>query len=313
MLRLVGKRLVQLLMVLLFLSIMTFTLMKLAPGDPVLSILQADKLNVTRADEAKLREEFGFDQPLYVQYGKWMQGLFRLDLGHSYLTGEPVWEEMMKRLPITLQLTAGALVVMLFISFPLGILGARYPNKWPDQISRVLALIGASVPSFWLGLFLIYFFAFRFQLLPSTGRDTWFHMILPSLTLGFSLAAVYARLLRAGLLDSLSQEYIRAARARGVPERRILWRHALRGALLPIITVFGTSIGHLIGGSVVVEMLFSWPGLGSMAIEAIFGRDYPVIQGYVLLTGVFVVGMNLLVDLSYRLVDPRIRFRKEDS
>ena len=294
-------------MVVFVLSIFTFGLMKLAPGDPVMSILNADEMMVTEADQAKLRNELGFDQPIYVQYGKWMFGLIKLDLGTSYMSGKPVWKEMMERLPITFQLTAGALVVMVSISIPLGIISARYPRKWPDQISKALALIGASIPSFWLGLILIYFFAFKLQILPSNGRGTFAQMILPSFALGFSLAAVYARLIRAGLIESFSKDYILAGRARGVKEWRILWFHAFRAALLPVITVFGLSMGSLLGGAVVIEILFSWPGLGSMAVDAIFSRDYPVIQGYVLLTGIFVVVVNLLVDLSYYLIDPRIQ------
>jgi len=312
-LELVRKRLVQLVIVLFLLSIFTFSLMKLAPGDPVMAILNADEMMVTEADQVKLRSELGFDQPLYVQYGQWMLGLIKLDLGQSYMSGKPVWDEMMERLPITVQLTVGALLVMVSISVPLGILSARYPGKWPDQISRILALIGASVPSFWFGLMLIYFFAFKFQIFPSTGVGTFSQTILPSFALGFSLAAVYARLLRAGLLGSFSEDYIQAARARGVKEWRILWFHAFRAALLPVITVFGLSMGSLLGGAVVIEILFSWPGLGSMAVDAIFSRDYPVIQGYVLLTGVFVVVMNLCVDLSYYLLDPRIKQGKEGS
>ncbi|MFJ8265576.1 nickel ABC transporter permease [Peribacillus asahii] len=313
MLELVRKRLVQLVIVLFLLSIFTFSLMKLAPGNPVMAILNADEMMVTEADQVKLRSELGFDQPLYVQYGQWMLGLIKLDLGQSYMSGKPVWDEMMERLPITVQLTVGALLVMVSISVPLGILSARYPGKWPDQISRLLALIGASVPSFWFGLMLIYFFAFKLQILPSTGMGTFSQTILPSFALGFSLAAVYARILRAGLLGSFSEDYIQAARARGVKEWRILWFHAFRAALLPVITVFGLSMGSLLGGAVVIEILFSWPGLGSMAVDAIFSRDYPVIQGYVLLTGVFVVVMNLFVDLSYYLLDPRIKQGKEES
>jgi nickel ABC transporter permease subunit NikB len=310
---LVRKRLIQLVIVVFLLSLFTFGLMKLAPGDPVMTILNADEMMVTEADQAKLRSELGFDQPLYVQYGQWMLGLIKLDLGKSYMSGKPVWNEMMERLPITVQLTVGALVVMVSISVPLGILSARYPGKWPDQISRILALIGASIPSFWFGLMLIYFFAFKLQILPSTGMGTFSQTILPSFALGFSLGAVYARLLRAGLLESFSEDYIQAARARGVKEWRILWFHAFRAALLPVITVFGLSMGSLLGGAVVIEILFSWPGLGSMAVDAIFSRDYPVIQGYVLLTGVFVVVVNLLVDLSYYLIDPRIKQGKEGT
>lgn len=313
MLSLVRKRLLQLVMVVFVLSIFTFGLMKLAPGDPVMEILNADEMMVTEADQEKLRSELGFDQPLYIQYGQWVHGLIQLDLGTSYMSGKPVWNEMMERLPVTVQLTAGALLVMVSISVPLGIISARYPRKWPDHISRILALIGASIPSFWLGLMLIYIFAFKLQILPSTGIGSFSQMILPSFALGFSLAAVYARLLRAGLLESFSEDYIQAGRARGVKEWRLLWFHAFRAALLPVITVFGLSMGSLLGGAVVIEMLFSWPGLGSMVVDAIFSRDYPVIQGYVLLTGVFVVVLNLLVDISYYLIDPRIKQGKGEN
>jgi ABC-type dipeptide/oligopeptide/nickel transport system permease component len=286
--------------------------MKLAPGDPVLTILNADEMLVTEEDQATLRSDLGFDQPLYVQYGKWMLNLAQLDLGKSYMTGKPVWDELMERLPITIELTTFALFIMISIAIPLGVLSAINAGRWPDQVSRILALIGASIPNFWLGLILIYLFTFKLQILPSSGIGSYSHIILPAFTLGFTFAVVYARLLRAGLLQSMSEDFILAGRARGLKEWRILWIHAFRAAILPIITVFGLSIGSFLGGAVVVEILFSWPGLGSLAVEAIFNRDYPVIQGYVLFTGIFVVIVNLLVDLSYYVIDPRIN-RKEEA
>lgn len=286
--------------------------MKLAPGDPVLTILNADEMLVTEEDQAKLRSDLGFDQPLYVQYGKWMLNLAQLDLGKSYMTGKPVWDELMERLPITIELTTFALFIMISIAIPLGVLSAIKAGKWPDQVSRILALIGASIPNFWLGLILIYLFTFKLQILPSSGIGSYSQIILPAFTLGFTFAVVYARLLRAGLLQSMSEDFILAGRARGLKEWRILWIHAFRAAILPVITVFGLSMGSFLGGAVVVEILFSWPGLGSLAVEAIFNRDYPVIQGYVLLTGIFVVIVNLLVDLSYYVIDPRIN-RKEEA
>lgn len=199
---------------------------------------------------------------------------------------------------------------MVVIAFPFGILAAKYPKRWPDHLSRILALIGAGIPSFWMGLLLIYMVSYKLQWLPAMGQRGVESMILPSVTLGFPMAAVYARLLRAGLLESLSQEYIRAARARGISERSIFLRHAMRAALLPVLTVFGMSVGSLLAGSVVIETIFAWPGLGSMVVEAIFQRDYPVVQGYVIFTGIFVVLVHLVVDLTYGLLDPRIRMRK---
>lgn len=278
----------------------------------MLTILNADEMVVTEEDQAKLRNELGFDEPIYVQYGKWMFNLVQLDLGKSYMTGKPVSDELMERLPITLELTMFAILIMASITVPLGVLAARNVNRWPDQLSRFLALIGASIPSFWLGLILIYVFAFKLHILPSSGIGSYSHIILPAFTLGFTFAVVYARLLRAGLLQSMSEDYILAGRARGVKEWRLLWLHAFRAALLPVITVFGLSIGSFLGGAVVIEILFSWPGLGSLAVDAIFSRDYPVIQGYVMLTGVFVVIVNLFVDLSYFVIDPRIK-RKEGT
>ncbi|WP_279386464.1 nickel ABC transporter permease [Paenibacillus xerothermodurans] len=306
----IGKRVMQLLGVLFILSAATFTLMKMAPGDPVKTILQADEFAVTEADEAKLRAQLGFDQPAAVQYGRWLWGIMRLDLGKSFLSGKPVWDLIMSRLPTTAQLAAGALAVMALITVPVGIAAAKFPGRWPDHLSRLLAWIGASIPSFWLGLILIYLFSYQLQLLPSMGTGSLAQTILPAFTLGFSLAAVYARLLRVGLLEALAQDYVRAARARGISEWRIMTRHALRAAILPVVTMFGMSIGYLLGGSIVVETLFSWPGLGSMVMDAILGRDYPVIQGYILFTGVVIVAINMLVDLSYYLIDPRLRIRK---
>lgn len=254
--------------------------MKLAPGDPVLLLLRADELNVTQSDEATLRQELGFERPLPVQYGEWVWKLLQFDLGDSYFKGKPVLDSLVERLPVTIQLTAGALIVMIWIAVPLGILSAKYPGRLPDHASRWFALVGTSMPTFWMGLLLIYLVAYKLQWLPTMGKGGLKHLVLTSLTLGLGLAAVYARLLRAGLLDSLSREYIRAARARGLTEWRIMTRHAMRAALLPVVTVFGMSIGSLLAGSVVVETLFSWPGIGSLAVESIFQRDYPIIQGY---------------------------------
>jgi len=273
-------------------------------------ILDTEELAVTQADEEALRKELGFDQPLFKQYASWLFQLMKLDMGDSYIKGKPVLDELIQRLPATIQLAVGGMVVMVLIAAPLGILAAKYPGRWPDHVSRLFALIGASIPSFWLGLLLIYAFAYQWKWLPTMGKGGLSSFILPSLTLGFAMAAVYSRLLRTGLLESLSQEYIRAVRARGIAEWRIMTKHALRAALLPVLTVFGMSMGNLLAGQVVIETLFSWPGLGGMIVEAIFQRDYPIVQGYVLFTGFFVVVVNLLVDLTYSLLDPRIRFGK---
>lgn len=301
------SRIIQLIFVLFVLSLATFLLMKMAPGDPVLTILKASEGAVSQSDQEQVREELGLNLPLVQQYGLWLRGVIQLDLGKSFVNNQAVWDLMMDRLPATVYLTSGAIIVLLLISVPLGILAAKYKGKWPDHLSRLFALIGASIPSFWLGLLLIYAFAFKLNWLPTMGSGEVRHLVLPSITLGFVMTPEYIRLLRSGLLDALSQEYVRAARARGIAEWRVIARHALRAALLPVITIFGMSLGALLAGSVVTEILFAWPGMGSMVMEAITQRNYPVIQGYVLLTGIFIVTVNVLVDLSYSLLDPRIR------
>jgi peptide/nickel transport system permease protein len=289
------------------LSIATFLLMKMAPGDPVLSILKASEGAVSQFDQEQVREQLGLNLPWIQQYGLWLRGVLQLDLGKSLVNNRDVWHIMMDRFPATVFLALGALLVLLLVSVPLGVLAAKYKGKWPDHLSRIFALIGASIPSFWLGLLLIYAFAYKLNWLPTMGSGDVRHLVLPSITLGFVMAPEYIRLLRAGLLDALSQEYVRAARARGIAEWRVIARHAMRAALLPLMTIFGMSLTALLAGSVVTETLFAWPGLGSMLMEAITQRNYPVIQGYVLLTGICIVTANVLVDLSYSLLDPRIR------
>ncbi|MCR8842703.1 ABC transporter permease [Paenibacillus sp. SC116] len=310
MLMIIKERLLQLVIVLFFLSLFTFTLMKLAPGDPVFSILRADEVAATSADEDALRKELGLDQPIYVQYAQWMYSIIKFDFGNSLINGKPVWQDIIERLPATLELAAGSLLIMLVISIPLGLLAAKYKGRCIDHISSILALLGASIPAFWLGLMLIYGFSYKLGWLPTMGMGSTAHLVLPSITLGFGLAAIYARMLRAGLLEVLAQEYIRTARARGVGEWRIMYKHALRAALIPVMTVFGSSAGSILAGSVIIETLFSWPGLGAMAIEAIFKRDYPVIQAYVMISGSMIVMVNLLIDLSYTWIDPRVRYVK---
>ncbi|MCT8137028.1 ABC transporter permease [Anaerobacillus sp. CMMVII] len=296
--------------VIFMLTIITFSLMKLAPGDPIWTMLQVDEVIITFEEKESLREELLFDQPILIQYGNWLKNIVRLDLGKSFVSQQPVTKEIGSRIMPTLFLTMGGLAVMMGIALLLGSLAAIYQNRWIDHLSRLLAFAGASVPTFWLGLIMIYLFSVKFAILPALEHGGIKSLILPSFTLGLGLAAVYARLLRAGLLESYSQEYIRAARARGIGEWQILRVHALRSALVPVITMFGMSFGSLLGGSVVVEVLFSYPGLGKLVVDAVFKRDYPLIQGYVLFTGVVVVFVNLIVDLSYRFLDPRIRYGK---
>jgi len=308
--RYLAKRLLYLLPVMLGVSIVTFGLINLAPGDPAELILRSGGVEPTREAVEALREELGLNDPVYIQYGRWVWNAAQLNLGKSFRTGRPVAEEILSRFPATLELTFAAMVFMVCLALPAGIFSALYRHAFLDHLSRLGALFGASLPGFWLGLVLIYFFAVKLGLLPVMGRGGLKHLVLPAVTLGFGLAAVYARTLRAGMLDVLGQDYIRVARAKGLKEKWVIGRHALKNALLPAVTLLGMSFGHLLGGAVIVETIFAWPGVGKFAVDSIFNRDYPVIQGYALFMAVVFVLVNLLVDISYVFLDPRIRLER---
>ena len=308
--RILMGRAAEVMVFLLAVTFVSFLFARLAPGDPVLSILRVDDVSVTTAQVETLREEMGFNEPLLVQYGNWFMDFVKLDFGKSYLTNQPVLEMLLSGLPATLELTVGALMVMLLIAVPLGSLAAIYRNSWIDQVSRWISLFGAAVPSFWLGLLLIDLFGVRLNMLPTMGRDGFVSILLPSVTLGLAITSVYVRLLRSSLIDALSNDYIKAARSRGISGVQIFFFHALRAALPPVITVFGVSLGSLIGGVVVIEVIFAYPGIGKMVVEAIRARDYPVIQGYLFLMAVIVFIVNSLVDISYRYLNPRIRMQE---
>ncbi|PLR85794.1 nickel ABC transporter permease [Bacillus sp. V33-4] len=307
-----AKRLFELVLFLLLLSFISFVFMKMAPGDPVRYVLNIDDIAISEEQIEELRNEFGFNDPIYIQYWRWLQNFFAFDLGYSYMTNQPVLVELAERFPATLILTFTSLIVMVLIAGPIGILAALHKNKWIDHFSRLLALLGASLPSFWLGLLFIQLFSVKFGIFPSMGKETFSHLILPSLTLGLGMSAVYVRLLRSSLLETLGQDFIRSAKARGLSRKRILFFHALRHSLTPVITIFGVSLGSLLGGTVIIEVLFAYPGIGELVVEAIVRRDYPIIQGYILFMGMFVVIINIIVDLSYRYLNPEIRFKEAD-
>ncbi|MCL6449547.1 MAG: ABC transporter permease [Armatimonadetes bacterium] len=311
--RYVTKRLLYLVPVLFGVSIITFGLINLAPGDPAELILCSGGVEPTKEAVETLRAELGLNDPLYVQYGRWLGKAVHLDLGKSFRTGRPVAEEIFSRFPATLELACAAMAFMVCLALPAGILSALYRHAFLDHLSRFGALFGASLPGFWLGLMLIYFFAVKLGVLPVMGRGGLRHLVLPAVTLGFGLAAVYARILRAGMLEVLGQDYIRVARAKGLKEKWVIGRHALKNALLPAVTLLGMSCGHLLGGAVIVETIFAWPGVGKFAVDAIFNRDYPVIQGYAFFMAAVFVLVNLLVDISYVFLDPRIRLEGGNS
>lgn len=306
--RYILRRLLYLLPVWLGISLLAYSLANLAPGDPARMILQRQTGEAVSEEEVqRLRAELGLDDHFAVRYTRWVWHAAQGDLGTSYRTGEPILQLLAERFPRTLQLATVALVFGLLIALPLGVLAAIRRNSSADHGARLVAFVGASMPSFWLGYVLIIVLAVKLKLLPVAGYGTWQHVILPALTLGLGGAASLTRLTRSSVLDVLDEDYVRTARAKGLRERSVVLRHALRNALIPIVTVTGMRFGHLLAGAVIVETVFAWPGIGKYVIDSIYDRDYPAIQGFVLFMGTVFVILNLLVDLSYLWLDPRVR------
>ena len=294
-------------------SVLVFLLIHLVPGDParVMLGLQANDETV-----AQIHEELGLDRPLPVQYLDWLWHLLRGDMGESYLTGEPVFRAVVGRMPATLTLTVAAFVASLLIAVPIGIISGTRPYSRVDYGAMVFAQLGVAVPEFWLGIMLILVFSLYLGWVPPSGYVSlmeapgdWFkHLILPAVTVGVINAAVLSRFLRSSILEVMHQDYIRTARAKGLIERRVITLHALRNALIPTITVIGLQFAFMLGGVVVVEVIFAWPGVGRLALDAIYRRDYPMVQGAVLAVALTFVLINLVVDVLYAYLDPRIKF-----
>ncbi|HEY9856332.1 MAG TPA: ABC transporter permease [Stenomitos sp.] len=283
---------------------LTFALMYLVPADPAQTMAgaQADPATV-----ASIRAQLGLNDPLWVQYGHYLGGILHGDFGRSFVTGDAVLPTILSRLPATLLLALGALAVYLLLGVSFGIIGGLKPGSAADRVGIVIAVGGVSVPTFWLGLVLLYLFAYKTPLLPLGGYGSLWHLILPALTLGIGGAAYYARLLRASLADVMQTDYIRTARAKGLKEAQVVARHALRNAALPVVTLFGLDFAHLLAGAVLTESIFAWPGIGSNAMQAIASLDVPMIMGTVLFAATAIVTVNLLIDLAYGLLDPRLR------
>ena len=294
-------------------TVVVFLLLRLIPGDPATAVLLtmvtpgADTAQITRGDIDALRAQLGLADPFLVQYLRWLGEILSGNLGTSLRSRQPIAEELADRLPATLELAGAALVVMLLIAIPSGIMGALYSGRPVDHLTRMLSLVGDSMPGFFLGVLLIYLFAIQLGWLPAIGRSDPAGIVMPALTLGLGVAATTSRLLRASLLDTLAQPYILMAEAKGMPRSVLLFRHALRPALIPVLTSSSLVAGGLLGGAAVIETVFAWPGIGRYMIEAIAGRDYPVIQGFTLTMASLFVAINFAVDLLYRLLDPRIR------
>lgn len=301
--RAVLERFVQGVAVLFGVSVFSFLLVHLA-GDPAVALAQPDW---TQAQVEALRVELGLDRPLWVQYGDFVRSALQGDLGTSYRQRRPVADLLFERLPATLELAGAAFLLSVLVGLPLGILSAVYRDRWPDQLTSVLALAAQAVPTFWLGIVLIAVFAVDLRWFPVSGRGTWAHLVLPAIALATYSIARNTRLLRSSLLDVIDQDYVRTARAKGLAPRTVVLKHALRNALLPVLTVLGLDLGALLSGAVITEMVFAWPGVGRLIVNAVGNRDLPVVQGAVLLVGCVFVVVNLLVDLAYVLVNPRLR------
>jgi peptide/nickel transport system permease protein len=300
-----ARRLLQSLVVLFGVSFVVFGILHLT-GDPALVLLPPD---ASAEDVLRFREAMGFNDPFLVQYGRFLKGALQGDFGQSIRHGEPAFGLVVERLPATFELAGAALFLALCLAIPAGIISAVRRNSAVDYAATVVALFGQSLPTFWLGIMLILLFSVQLQLLPSSGRGTLEHLVLPAVTLGLFTTARITRLTRSGMLEVLNQDYIRTARAKGVGDPPVVWKHALKNAAIPIVTIVGIELGTLLGGSVITETIFAWPGVGRLSVQAIANRDYPVVQAAVFLLASTFVAVNLAVDIVYTYLDPRIRLR----
>jgi peptide/nickel transport system permease protein len=302
------NRFAAMLITLLIVTAVVFVVINLTPGDPIAFMLGPA---ASQQQVEELRRVLGLDQPVWQRYGAWLWRAAQGDFGLSLRSNAPVLPTLLQRLPVTVQLMAAAMGLALTIGIPIGVLSAMKRNSLIDAVSRVVALIGISMPSFWFALLAILIFSYYIPILPPSGTGGLEHLILPATTLGLALVGVIMRLTRSSLLEVLGQDYIRTARAKGLREQVMLYRHALRNALLPVITISGLQVGALLGGTVTIETVFAWPGLGYFTYQAMLGRDYPVIMGSLFLYATFFLIITLLTDLAYGMIDPRISFGAE--
>jgi ABC-type dipeptide/oligopeptide/nickel transport system permease component len=303
-LRFLVRRVLLSIPVLLGVATLVFALIHLVPGDPVQTMLGEA---ASPASVAEMRGRLGLDRPVYVQYAAFLKGVARGDLGVSLRTNESVTQTIATRMPATIELAMAALLVALIIAIPAGVIAAVWADTSVDHVATTIALVGISMPTFWLGPLLAIVFSVELGWLPVSGRGTLAQLVLPAVTLGAPLAAVLARMTRASLIDELRQPYVAAARARGVPHARVVLAHAFRNSLVPIVTVVGLQVGAVLTGAVITETIFAWPGVGRLLIQSIGFRDYPLVQGCILLIAVTYVSVNLVTDVAYAYLDPRIR------
>ena len=303
--RFLARRLVLTIPVLLGVATLVFSLIHLIPGDPAQAMLGEA---APQSDVEALRRQLGLDRPLAEQYAVFLRGLVKGDLGTSLRTGLPVTEQIVERMPATFELAAAAMLVAILFSMPLGIAAAVRRGTVVDHAAMTVSLAGVSVPNFWLGPLLAIVFAVELGWLPVSGRGTWAHLVLPAVSLGAALAAILARMTRATMLEELREPYVQAARARGVSRSRAVMRHAFRNSLIPVVTLVGLQFGAVLTGAVITETIFAWPGIGRLLIQSIGFRDYPLVQGCILLIALTYVAVNLITDMLYGVLDPRIRY-----
>lgn len=305
--RYIAKRLMILIPTLVVVSVLVFGMLHLAPGDPAVVLLGE---RASPEEYEALRQELGLDDPFLVQYARWAGKALRLDLGRSIRSHKAVTEEIRERLGATAELAVAAIAVAVLLGVPAGVISATRPNSMLDHAVTVGALAGVSMPVFWQGLMLIIIFSVRLGWLPSSGHmGGWQYLVLPAITLGTGATAGIARMTRASMLEAIRQDYVRTARSKGVPEPLIIYWHALRNALIPVVTVTGLEFGALMAGAVITETIFAWPGIGRLAVDAISARDFPVVQGVILTFAVTYALVNLAVDVLYAYLDPRLRVR----
>lgn len=305
MFRYILQRLLAALVTIWIATIAVTLLIHAVPGDPV-EIMYATFQSTPEQMDA-IRSRLGLDQPIYIQYFMYIGRIFQGDLGRSIVGDQPVLDILLTRFPATLMLTIASLFVAIAVGMTLGFIAAYKRGTWVDAGSMILAIIGVSMPHFWLGLLLLFLFSLQLQWLPVAGGD-WKSLILPALTLGLANAAVLARLTRSAMIDIFDQDFVRTAHAKGLPKTLVLYRHALRSGLVPIVSMLGLQFAYLMGGAIVVENVFAWNGVGRLAIEAVFARDYPLIQGFILFFATVVVMVSVVIDVLYAFLDPRIRY-----
>ncbi|NLO83361.1 MAG: ABC transporter permease [Clostridiales bacterium] len=305
MLKYVVKRIVLMIPVLIFMTVVVFSIFYFAPGDPVSRIAGP---NVTVEVYESIKRKYGLDQPYIVQYWRFMKSVIEGDLGVSILQERPVIEMIKERLPVTLEIGLLGFLITFAIAIPAGVIAAVKKNTFIDYLCMSSTLLGIAIPTFWFGMLLMYFFAYKLRWFPISGYGTIKHLILPSFAIGLTNAAITARMVRSSMLEVLKQDYVRTARSKGLLEKVIIYRHALKNAMIPIITLMGLRLGWIIGGSVALEIIFSIPGIGRLMVDSILARDYPVVQGAMLVLTSSIILANILADVLYAVVDPRIRY-----